>query len=438
MKLATAVSAGLAALALVLGSGCDRKEQKEIKVGFVMAQTGMFAPFGQGGIFGVKAAIEDVNRLGGVKVGGESYTLKLVAVDSESDPNKAGALAESLIVQDKVQFIVTGDDPFPMHPAVASVVDKYKIPCITGVGPQEPWFAMREQSPTKWKYTWCMGSFAINTPAPAGDFRAKKGYTVMDSWLTQLDLFGAQTNKKIGIIASDEPDGRGWYTLFGPILKKKGFEVVGLEKNLGLVPYETNDFSSIIAEWKKAGVEILWGNCPGPFFGTVWRQAKALGFNPRIVSLGRGALQYDDVNAWGNGLAEGVCTEMWWDGTMQNCPGFGGATPKSLTEKWLKETKRPVICTIGPAYAGIQVLVDALQRANSLDPEKVNAALAKTDLMTMRHRVKFDENQFSRGPIVFGQWFKTDKPEKWELRVIHSDHDFWPASDKAIFPVPGK
>jgi len=56
--------------------------------------------------------------------------------------------------------------------------------------------------------------------------------------------------------------------------------------------------------------------------------------------------------------------------------------------------------------------------------------------MTMRHRVKFDENPFSRGPIVFGQWFRTDTPEKGELKVIHSDHDFWPASGKALFPVP--
>jgi len=438
MKIATAVTAGLAAVALSLSVGCDKKEKKEIKVGFVMAQTGMFASFGQGGIFGVKAAIEDINRQGGVQVGNERIPLTLVAVDSESDPNKAGALAESLIVQDKVQFIVTGDDPFPMHPAVASVVDRYKIPCVTGVGPQEPWLGMRAQSPTHWKYTWCMGSFAIDTPAPAGDFRAKPGYTVMDSWMTQLDLFGAQTNKKIGIVASDEPDGRGWYTLFGPILKKKGYQVIGLERNLGLVPLETNDFSSTIAEWKKAGVEILWGNCPGPFFGTVWKQSKALGFNPKIVSLGRGALQYDDVKAWGGDLALSVGTEVWWDGTMQNCPGFGNATPKTLSEKWAKETGRPLICTIGPGYAGVQVLVDAIQRAGSVDPEKVNAALAKTDLMTMRHRVKFDENQFSRGPVVFGQWFKTDKPEQWELKVVHSDHDFWPASAKAIFPAPSK
>ena len=56
--------------------------------------------------------------------------------------------------------------------------------------------------------------------------------------------------------------------------------------------------------------------------------------------------------------------------------------------------------------------------------------------MTIRHQVKFDENHFSHVPIVFGQWFKTDKPQKWELKVIYSRHDFWPVTGKPIFPMP--
>jgi branched-chain amino acid transport system substrate-binding protein len=82
--------------------------------------------------------------------------------------------------------------------------------------------------------------------------------------------------------------------------------------------------------------------------------------------------------------------------------------------------------------------VDAIQRAGTLDGEKVNAALAQTDLLTICHRVKFDENHFSRGPLMFGQWFKTDKAQKWELKVVFSKHDFVPATDKSIFPMPYK
>nr|WP_320131375.1 ABC transporter substrate-binding protein [uncultured Holophaga sp.] len=436
MKIGSAVASSLAALAFVVAAGCEKKAPKEIKVGVIQSQTGFFASMGEGALYGIKAAVEDVNRLGGVKVGTERLPIRIVAVNCETDPNKAGSLAESLVLQDHVQFIVSGDEPPPMHPAVSKVCDTYKVPYVTGVGPEEPWTGMKKESPTGWKYTWAMGSFNIIEPAPKGDFRAKPGYTVMDAWLSQLGQFGSRTNKRIGLIVTDDPDGRGWYSLLLPILKEKGYTVVGAEKNMGLLPFETTDFSSVVKAWKDAGIDILWGNGPAPFLGTVLKQARAMGVKPKIMSLGRGALNYDDVNAWGGDLPLGCCIEVWWDGTMIDCPGFGTTTPQTLAEKWVKETHRPVLCTLGPGYAGVQVLADAIERAGSVDPEKVNAALTTTDLKTIRGRIKFNANQFSRGPIAFGQWFKTDKPERWELKVIHSEHAFWPVAAKPLFPIP--
>jgi branched-chain amino acid transport system substrate-binding protein len=438
MKKLLLISTVFACIGAFVLAGCGSKEKAaaEIKVGVIQAQTGMYAAFGQGGVFGIKAAVDDINKDGGVKVGDKKMPIKLVVVDNESDPNKAGSLAESLIMQDKVNFIVSGDEPPPMHPAVSQAADKNKVVYVTATGPEEPWAAMRSETPTKWQYTWATGLFAIVSPPPAGDFRAKPGYTIVDTWMAMLDLFGAQTNKKVGIICSDDPDGRGWYSLFGPALKKAGYDVVGLDKNLGLIPLETTDFSSAIKQWKDAKVDILWGNCPGPFFGAVWKQANTMGFKPKMVSIGRGALYYQDVSAWGGDLPYGICTEVWWDPSMKDAPGISGTTPASLAERWAKEMKQPLNPAIGPGYRSMQVLIDAIQRAGTVDSEKVNAALAQTDLMTIGHRVKFDENHFNRGPLMFGQWFKTDKPEKWELKVIFSKHDFVPATGKPIFPKP--
>jgi ABC-type branched-subunit amino acid transport system substrate-binding protein len=422
--------------ALILAGCGGKKEPAEIRVGVVQAQTGMFAAFGQGAVFGIKAAVDDLNREGGVKVGNAKIPVKLTVVDNESDPNKAGSLGESLIVSDKVHFICSGDEPPPMHAGVSHAADRHKIPYVTSVGPVEPWLGMRQETSTKWQYTWATGLFAIDTPAKEGDFRARPGYTVMDTWRAMLDLYGSQTNKKVALIASDEPDGRGWYMLFGPALKRLGYTVVGMEKNLGLMPLETTDFSSVIKQWKDSKCEIFWGNCPGPFFGAVWKQASTLGFKPKMVCIGRAPLFYADASAWGGDLPWGIGVEVWWDPSFKDSPGIGGTTPMSLAERWAKETKQPLNPAIGPGYRSIQVLVDAIQRAGTLDGEKVNAALAQTDLLTIGHRVKFDENHFSRGPLLFGQWFKTDKPQKWELKVVFSKHDFAPATDKPIFPRP--
>ena len=279
---------------------------------------------------------------------------------------------------------------------------------------------------------------AIATPDAAGDFRAKPGYTVMDTWATSLEQFGAKTNKKVAVLAADDPDGRGWYTLFGPSLKKLGYNPIGIDKHLGLMPMETTDFSSVIKEWKDAGVDILWGNAPGPFFGAVWKQCVALGFRPKMVSISRGALYYNDVNSLGGDLALGIGSEIWWDPSFKGCPGIGATTPATLAERWKVAKNQPVNPAIGPGYRSIQVLADAIQRAGSIEADKVNAALKTTDLMTIGHRVKFDENHYSRGPVLFGQWFKTDKPEKWELKIVYSNHDFAAVTGQPIFPLPSK
>ena len=409
----------------------------EIRIGVIQAQTGMYAGFGSGGVFGIKAAAEDINRLGGVDVGGIKMPVRLIIVDNESDPNKAGILAQNLVVQDKVNFILSGDEPPPMHPPVSMTCDRYKIPYITSVGPFEPWVAMRNDTDTKWPYTWATGLFAIATPADPPDFRADSpGYTVNDYWIDFLKRYGDQIGKKVAVFASDDSDGIGWYRGLSQMLKPNGFEPVGYDKKLGLLPAETTDFSSVINEWKASGARVLWGNCPAPFFGALWKQCHTLGFKPEMVSVSRAPLFYQDIKSWGGNLPLGVCVEIWWDPSITEYKGIGDTTPESLVERWKKETGQPINPAVGPGYRAFQVFLDAVTRAGSIEGEKVNKALASTDLMTIGHRVKFDENQFSRSPLYYGQWQKTGTPEGWRLEVIYSKHNFVPETSEPLFPIP--
>jgi len=425
---------GLASFSLACSSGA---ETGPIKVGVVQAQTGAYAGFGTGDVFGIQAAVEDINALGGVNVGGTQRKIELTILDDQSDPTKAGTLAESLVTQNNVDFLVSGDEPPPLHPGVSNVAERYKIPYITSVGPFEPWTALRNATDTKWQYTWASGLFAIGTPASGDDFRTGvAGYTVNDTWVDMLDKFGGQTNKEVAIVATDDSDGVGWYSGLPTIVQQKGYEVIGLDKKLGLLPPETTDFSSVINEWKSAGAEILWGNCTPPFFAALWKQCSTLGFQPKMVSIGRAALFYQDVSAWGGNLPQAVGSEIWWDPSITEYKAIGSTTPASLSERWTKATGQPMNPAIGSGYRTVQVLIDAIERAKSTDADKVNAALATTDLMTIGHRVKFDENHFNRTPITFGQWFKTDTAAGWELKIVYSTHSFYPAAAQPVFPIP--
>lgn len=432
--------------ALVLGvcGGPDPRVEaaapEKILAGVVTGLTGPFAGFGVGGVFGIKAAVEDINKLGGVYVKeyGKKLPIELVIVDCESDETKSGTLAQDLILRDKVMFIVNGIDPPHLRAPIATVCERYKVPHVSGCGPYESWMGMRKSVERPWQYTWTP-SFAIGTPAKPGDFRSGKlGYCMMDSWVQALDKLAARTNKRVAALASDEPDGRGWYLAFSPILIEKGWDVYRVKEEFGLVPIETTDFTSLINEWKDYKCEVLWSNSPAPFFGAFWRQARMLGFKPKMVYATRSGLFFTDIKAWGGDLAHAVSNEMFWNPSIKDSPGIGGTTPQSLHERWVKKTGQPMHQNVGMGYQGVQILIDAIERAGSLDAEKVNNALRKTDLMTIYHRVVFDDENFSRHPVSFGQWLKTDKPWVWENPVVISHHDFLPATADLLFPIPYK
>jgi ABC-type branched-subunit amino acid transport system substrate-binding protein len=397
----------------------------------------MYAGFGTGGDFGMEAAVEDINKQGGVYV--EEYDCKLpielLTVNCESDAVKVGLLAEDLILSDKVDILAGPIIPPPMNSPVALVAERNKVPFIGGTGPMEPWLGMRMEVTPPWEYSWMTG-FRIATPAPPEDFRSVPGYTIMDIGLEILDEFGDDTNKIAGVFASDDSDGIGWYTHFPPELEKKGYNVIGEEKKLGLFPMNTTDFTPIITEWIDNDVQILWGNCPAPPFNTMWRQCQQMNFKPRMVYAARAALFWIDVDAFGGDLPWGVGCESWWDPSYEGCPGFGDTTPQSLYERWVEKTKEPLNPNIGWGYMAIQVVVDAIERAGTLDGAEINKALAKTDLMTICHRVKYDENQFSAQPIFYFQWVKTDNPWVWEPVIVVSQHDFIPTTGEPIWPMP--
>jgi len=406
----------------------------KILVGVPAPQTGMYAGFGEGGVWGMQAAVDDINDLGGVYV--EEYDKKLpielVFRNTESDPDKAGTLAESLILEDKVNFLAYGDQPPPMNAPIAIKAQAHGIPYICTTGPAEPWLAMREAA-GDWSYTWATGLFAIGDP---GD-RPADGYTIADTWLAMLDLVGNETNNVAGVFASADPDGVGWHAAFPGILEDWGCTVVAKEDEKSLLPMETTNFQPLIDEWVAADVTIIWGNAPAPFVGTLLQQAYATeGFAPKLISIGRAPLFYEDVSAWAGDAPLGVLVEIWWDPAWGESPGIGGTTPESLAARWIAEKATPVNRSIGAGYSIIQVLIDAIERAGTLDADEVCAALADTDLMTIRHRVAFDENQFSRGPLVYGQWQWDEGEEDWVCPIVLSKHTFIPETGEELFPIP--
>lgn len=323
-----------------------------------------------------------------------------------------------------------------MRQGTAVMADKYNIPGVYGVGPYESWQGMKESAGATWKNSWVYG-FAIGTPFPPGDFRHNNpGYLMMSTWFGALGAYADKTNKKVAAFGLDDADGRAWYMAFTGVAGEQGYDCYRAKEQFGIYPGGTTDFTSLIQEWKKNGCEILWGNCPGPDYGILWRQARTMGFRPKMVFSTRAAVHYHDIAAWGGDLAHGIGSEIFWDPSIRGAVGIGDTTPRSLAERWLKETGEPLSQGIGWSYMGAQILFDAIERAGTLDPDAVNKVLSKTDMNTINGRAVFDPTQFHRFGCQFGMWMKVDKPWKWEAPIVFSYNDHYPATADMIFPMP--
>lgn len=101
------------------------------KVGVITELSGDLATGGNITKRGYDLWAQEVNAKGGIVIKGKKYPVKLVYADAQSNPAAGAAAAERLITQENVDFIL-GPYSSGVTLAVAPVVDKYKVPMITG------------------------------------------------------------------------------------------------------------------------------------------------------------------------------------------------------------------------------------------------------------------------------------------------------------------
>ena len=101
------------------------------KVGVITELSGDLATGGNITKRGYDLWAQEINAKGGIEIKGKKYPVKLLYADAQSNPAAGAAAAERLITQEKVDFIL-GPYSSGVTLAVAPVVDKYKMPMITG------------------------------------------------------------------------------------------------------------------------------------------------------------------------------------------------------------------------------------------------------------------------------------------------------------------
>lgn len=105
----------------------------EIHLGSAISLTGKYATNGIHAKNGYVYAIQKIKEAGGVNVDGKCYNFKVTYYDDESKGDRGATLAERLISQDKVQYML-GPYSSGLTKAIAPVTEKYKIPMVEAEG----------------------------------------------------------------------------------------------------------------------------------------------------------------------------------------------------------------------------------------------------------------------------------------------------------------
>jgi branched-chain amino acid transport system substrate-binding protein len=354
---------------------------QSIKVGAVVPLTGRYAALGGQVKTGYEIAVQHINAAGGVTVGGKKLQIELTMLDDESDPTKTVARLETLATQGVVAYL--GGAGSDLHAAAASIADKNKIPYL-GVA-----FAFHGIHQQGLRY--------LFSPFPKSPDLTKETFVFLDAMIP-----AAQRPRKVALFLERTDWGKEMGSLWESTAKKHGYQIVAS----GEYAPGSKDFSDLILKAKSASAETILALPSPPDGMTIVKQMKELDFNTKVNLFIRAA----DPPVWSQNLGkdgEYVLLSPGWH--------FAVRYPKvaELNEAHQKLFNRPADPLVGPSYACLQILADAVTRAKSLDRDRVRAAVAATKMTTVIGPVRFRPDGTGEVKVFFQQWLKGKQELIW-------------------------
>ena len=390
----TLLAAAVCLAALTAGGAAQAAD--EIVIGASLPLSGPLAGFGSFQQWGYKRAVDEVNKAGGIVVDGKKTPVRLIIRDDKTEPNTSAGNIETLISRNKAVALLGSCTPALVN-AGALVAERHKLPMVTGCDPMEAFRSVR-----KWTTVWDL--FFDEPTLAATPFAAIKD-------------FGLETNKKVAIFHDNGPDGQIVGGQVWPELAKKaGFEVV---QNASF-PIDNTQFTSIVAEAKAKGADIVLVDAITPQAVSIRKQMASAGYAPKFLNIEKGAEPVQFADALGK-LADGVLGGGYWD------PSFPFPGSANLAKDFESETGHGSSQHIADSYAAAQILLDAIAAAGTTEPAAINAAIGKTDKVYVVGPVKFDATHTAELPMVSVQW------QGGKTVVV------WPrekATGKILFPMP--
>jgi len=351
--------------------------QSPVKIGAIYPLSGNAASVGESVKVALEVAMDVINNahpeLGDLTLaknaglpGLKGAKIEIVFADNQGTPAAGQNQALRLITEEKVHALI-GAYQSGITLTASAIAEKYGIPFICG----ESVAANLTERGFKW--------FFRTTPI-ASDIA--KTYM---AFLKELKAGGRKVDS-IAIVNENTEYGTSTAKVLRETAKKDGFNI-GIE-----IPYgaNTTDVQSQVLQLKntKPDVVIFFSYTSDAILYI--KAMKALDYKPPVV-IGDDAGFSDPAFLTNVGsIAQGALNRSSWD------IGKPGSVTYLINQMYKKKRGVDLDDSSGRAMQGLFVLADAINRAGSTEPAKIQAALKATDLkpnqLMMGFRgVKFDE-----------------------------------------------
>ena len=339
---------------------------------------------GKEGLACVNMAVDEINAAGGVKVGGVMRPFKVVAIDARgaepgvpvSDVIRAH---KKLILEDKADFIIFGSFRSECAIACMDVVGQYKIPMILGtaMSPGMQKKVMTDYDRYKYTFRVCLNAVYLIKYLGGTMAYLNKEFGFNKVFIMNQDVAWA---RKTGDL------------MIKLVFDKMGWKVVGRQQ----YPTGSSDFSAGLMKAKAKGAQVILPIFDMPQSGILVKQWKSM----RIPALVAGFISpLAGPGAWKtfDGKIAGAMNCIFEAGNIP-VPKI----PKSVefAEKYEKKYGKPIEAghSPAPAYEMVYILKDAIEKAGTVNGDKVVAALEKTDRKGAMGRIKFGKDH----QVIYG------------------------------------
>lgn len=348
-----------------------------VRVGALLPLTGDLAKGGAESLAGMKLAAEEINAAGGIRsLGG--LELRIVEADTKGDEDSAQSEYDRLVSENGVCAVV-GAYQSSAALAAGQAAEVSKVPFIVSSG------AADEITEKGRRYTFRL--------CPKAEWYARDQV----AFLTDGGL-GSGPVTKVALLHEDGPFGTETSADQRKYLEAAGVEVVD---DLSY-PADQADFSGEILKIKSDGAQAVLTATYLDDAVLIESAARKLHLAAPIVDAGGGTADPEFAARMEAGQTGASAILLFTE--VEYCPGTSAA---ALESKYGQSQGGALSAASLYAYQAVRLLANALERAGTVDGERLRAALATTAMGPQDHMVlpqpllTFDADGQNRGARLF-------------------------------------